>query len=57
MGFFSSKKSSDGGRDRSRDQGEEKWSFWSSGHRPSGKAVVREQQRQNPNGFRKSGKW
>jgi hypothetical protein len=58
MGLFSSSKnkgSSDSGR--TRDQADPKWSFRGGGHRPSGRAVAREQRRQNPNGFRRSGRW
>ena len=61
MGLFTSKnagknagKNNRGGRD----EGELKYSFWSSGSGKHGaKAVDRERRDQNPNGFRRSGRW
>ena len=63
MGLFTSKnagknagKNNRGGH--GRDEGELKWSFWSSGSGKGGaKAVDRERRQQNPNGFSRKGKW
>jgi len=57
MGLFSSKNKDSNDSGRTRDQADTKWSFWGGGHRPSGRAVDRERQQQNPNGFRRSGRW